>query len=101
MANNYAYKPHLGRLSQLNALSQTEAHKKQQQSGLPSIYDHINTNTKGSKQWMNRYLTPSKKKSRNLKNGLTMDQRESMILNLVSLHDLDMSDPMNLQCLRH
>ena len=50
MINNYAYEPHLSRLRELNAHSQTEAHKKQQQSGLPSIYDHINANTKDSKQ---------------------------------------------------
>ena len=50
MANNYAYEPHLGRLIQLNAHSQTESHKKQQQSDLPTICDHINTNTKDSKQ---------------------------------------------------
>ena len=50
MTNNYAYEPYSGRLRQLNAHSQTEAHKKQQQSGLPSIYDHINTNTNDSKQ---------------------------------------------------
>ena len=48
--NNYAYEPNLVRLRQLSAHSQTEAHKKQQQSGLPSIYDHINTNAKDSKQ---------------------------------------------------
>ena len=41
MTNNYAYEPHLGRLSQLDAHLQTEAHKNQPQSSLPSIYDHI------------------------------------------------------------
>ena len=35
--------------------------KKQQQPGLSSIYDHINTQTKYSKKWMNKHLNPTKK----------------------------------------
>ena len=35
--------------------------KKQQQPGLSSIYDHINTQTQDSKKWMNKHLTPTKK----------------------------------------
>ena len=51
---------------------------------------------------MNKQMFDSyKREVEELKNGLKKDQRESMILNLVSLHDLDMNDPMILQCLRH
>ena len=50
MTDNYASEPHLDRLRQLISLSQTEANKNNQQSGLPSIYNHIDTNTKDSKQ---------------------------------------------------
>ena len=51
---------------------------------------------------MNEQMPDSfKKEVEEFKNGLTIDQRESMILNLASLHDLDMNDTMNLQCLRH
>ena len=50
MTDNYTSEPHLDRLRQLIALSQAEANRNKQQSGLPSIYDHIDTNTKGSKQ---------------------------------------------------
>ncbi len=50
MTNNYTSEPHLEALRQLVALSQTKANKKGQPSGLPSIYDHINTNTMDSKK---------------------------------------------------
>ena len=50
MTNNYTSEPHLEALRQLVALAQAEASKKQKHSGLPSIYDHINTNKKDSKK---------------------------------------------------
>ena len=49
MTNYHASEPHLEVLRQLVELAQAEARKKQKQSGLPSVYDHINTNTKDSK----------------------------------------------------
>ena len=63
------------RLKQLGVKEQ----KKQQQSGLLSLLDLIDTNTKDAKKWMNRCLTPTNEKQRSSKNGLTMDQHESII----------------------
>ena len=51
---------------------------------------------------MNQQMSDSyKREVEEFKNGLPKDQRESMILNLVFIHDLDMNDPMNLQFLRY
>ena len=62
MTNNYTSEPHLEALRQLIALAQAEASKKQKQSGLPSLLDLIDTNTKDSKKWMNQCPIPTNEK---------------------------------------